>query len=109
MNPPGLDQSLAAIAQRVGERISKSTVPRVLQTGDFPSGTAFATLNLATQSGIKALAPYKELAEDALAEIFTLMLNWVGDSGEELEGFAKNGDGLSEPIRLGPRDFDVAK
>ena len=85
MNPPGLDQSLAEIARRVGDRISKSTVPRVLQTGDFPAATAFATLNLATQSGIKALAPYKELAEDALAEIFTLMLNWLGHSAQPLE------------------------
>jgi hypothetical protein len=85
MTPPGLDEGLAQIAQRVAERIGKSTVPRVLQTGDYPSGTAYATLNLATQSGIKALAPYKELAEEALAEIFTLMLNWVQHSGASLE------------------------
>ncbi len=85
MAPPGMDQGLAAIAQRVAERIGKSTVPRVLQTGDFPSGTGFATLNLATQSGVKSLAPYKELAEDALAEVFTLMLNWLQHSGQPLE------------------------
>jgi hypothetical protein len=85
MAPPGLDQSMAEIAQRVSERIGKSTVPRVLQTGDFPAATAFATLNLATQSGIKALAPYKELAEDALAEVFTLMLDWLQFSGQPLE------------------------
>ena len=85
MAPPGMDQGLAAIAQRVAERIGKSTVPRVLQTGEFPPGTAFATLNLATQSGIKALAPYKELAEEALAEVFTLMLNWLQHSGQPLE------------------------
>lgn len=84
LSPPGMDQSLAVVAQRVAERIGKSTVPRILQTGDFPSGTAFATLNLATQSGIKALTPYKELAEDALAEVFTLMLHWVRHSGEPL-------------------------
>lgn len=85
MAPPGLDEGLATIAQRVAERIAKSTVPRVLQTGDYPSGTAYATLNLATQSGIKALAPYKELAEEALAEIFTLMLNWAQHSGGGLD------------------------
>jgi hypothetical protein len=85
MAPPGLDQSLAEIAQRVGERIGKSTVPRVLQTGDFPAATAFATLNLATQSGIKALAPYKELAEDALSEVFSLMLDWLQFSSQPLE------------------------
>ena len=85
MAPPGMDQGLAAIAQRVAERIAKSTVPRVLQTGEIPAGAAFATLNLATQSGVKSLAPYKELAEDALAEVFTLMLNWLQRSGLPLE------------------------
>ena len=104
MNPPGLDQSLAAIAQRVGERISKSTVPRVLQTGDFPSGTAFATLNLATQSGIKALTPYKELAEDALAEIFTLMLHWLQHSGQPLEA-VDGRRGRGEQIRVNAKEL----
>lgn len=107
MAPPGMDQSLAIIAQRVAERIGKSTVPRVLQTGDFPGGTAFATLNLATQSGIKALAPYKELAEDALAEIFTLMLNWIQHDGGQLEGFV-NADGRKgEQVVITAKDFDL--
>jgi hypothetical protein len=98
MEPPAMDAGLAAIAQRVSERISKSTLPRVLQTGDFPANTPFATLNLATQSGIKALAPYKELAEDALAEVFTLMLNWLGHSGQALEGMDKPRRG--QPVRV---------
>jgi hypothetical protein len=100
MAPPGMDQGLAAIATRVAERIAKSTVPRVLQTGDIPAGAAFATLNLATQSGVKSLAPYKELAEDALAEVFTLMLSWLGHSGQPLEardGRRGRGQRLSIP------------
>lgn len=104
MNPPALDESLAAIAQRVSERIGKSTVPRVLQTGDFPAATAFATLNLATQSGIKALAPYKELAEDALAEVFTLMLNWLQHSGLPLEA-VDGRRGRGEPIRVDAKEL----
>jgi hypothetical protein len=107
MAPPGLDQSLALVAQQVGERIGKSTVPRILQTGDFPSGTGFATLNLATQSGIKALAPYKELAEEALAEVFTLMLNWVKQSGEPLVTFGRGSAKRGEQILVKPSDFDI--
>lgn len=104
MAPPGLDQSMAEIAQRVSERIGKSTVPRVLQTGDFPASTAFATLNLATQSGIKALAPYKELAEDALAEVFTLMLDWLQFSGQPLEAVdGRRGNG--EKIKVNAKDL----
>jgi hypothetical protein len=105
---PTMDESLARIAERVAERIGKSTVPRVLQTGDFPGGTAFATLNLATQSGIKSLAPYKELAEDALAEIFTLMLNWVQHSGQPLAAFAPRRGGRGEAITLDPAEMDLA-
>ncbi len=40
MDTPTMDTSLAQIADRVGQRIDKSTVPRILQTGDFPAGTA---------------------------------------------------------------------
>ena len=76
-----MDTSLAQIADRVGQRIDKSTVPRILQTGDFPAGTAYATLNLATQSGLKSLAPYKELAEQALASIFQQMIDWIALDG----------------------------
>jgi hypothetical protein len=108
MTPPGMDQGLALIAQRVADRIGKSTVPRVLQTGDFAAGTAFATLNLATQSGIKALAPYKELAEEALAEIFSLMLNWVQHSGAALQGYDRAPGRKGEAANLNPADFDLS-
>ncbi|MCL4257581.1 MAG: hypothetical protein KJZ53_03515 [Anaerolineales bacterium] len=111
LNPlaaPGLDESLARIAERVAERMGKSTVPRVLQTADFPNGTAFATLNLATQSGIKSLTPYKELAEDALAEVFQLMLSWVQHSGQALDAYVSQ-RGRSQPIRLDPSEADLTE
>ena len=105
--PPLFDQSLAVIADRIGARIGKSTVPRVLQSGDFPAGTAFATLNLATQSGIKALTPYKELAEQALAEMFTQMLNWVHYRGEPLIAYGKGREDGGKHYVIKPTDFDI--
>lgn len=105
---PGLDESLARIAERVGERMGKSTVPRVLQTADFPGGTAFATLNLATQSGIKSLTPYKELAQDALAEVFHLMLSWVQHSGQPLGAYVSK-RGKQESIALDPAEGDLTQ
>ncbi len=107
LSPPGLDESLAAIADRIGARIGKSTVPRVLQTGDFPSSTPFATLNLATQAGVKALAPYKELAELALADIFTHMLYWVDYTGEPLVAYGQGRDDSGSVYTIRPGDFDV--
>ncbi len=107
MRPPALDQSLLAVGDRIGSRISKSTVPRVLQTGDFPAGTAFATLNLATQSGIKSLTPYKELAELSLAEMFTQMLYWIDYAGEPVTAYGKERDDGGAQYTISPADFDV--
>jgi hypothetical protein len=107
LQPPGLDSGLAEIASRVGERIGKSTVPRVLQTADFAPGVAFATLNLATQSGVKSLAPYKELAEGALAEVFTQMLAWVQESSGSLAAYGQRRGDPGEPLVLDAAEIDV--
>lgn len=106
MDAPGLDASLAQIADRVGKRIDKSTVPRVLQTGDYPAGIAFATLNLATQSGLKSLAPYKDLAEQALAGIFTQMLNWIAFDGRPVLTYHLGRGSRGEQIVLDPEQVD---
>ncbi|MEJ2513376.1 MAG: hypothetical protein P8Y72_17480 [Anaerolineales bacterium] len=106
MDAPGLDASLSTIADRVAKRIDKSTVPRVLQTGDFPAGMAFATLNLATQSGLKSLAPYKDLAEQALAGIFTQMLNWIAFDGRPVLAYHQGRAGSGEQVVLDPAEVD---
>jgi hypothetical protein len=107
LSPPGLDGSLELIANRMAERIGKSTVPRVLQTADYPSGTAFATLNLATQSGLKSLTPYQELAETALADVFTQMLEWVAYLGKPVVAFAPGQHKTGEQVLLDPDQFEV--
>lgn len=106
LRPPEIDQNMMTMSDRLQTRISKSTVPNVIQTGDFPSGTAYATLNLATQSGVKAMAPYKRLAEDALGDVFTQMLYWVDYSGDTLESFPTNQQGQTEYIKVNKGDFD---
>lgn len=85
-----IDPGLVDIAERIGSRIDKSTVSRILMNADVPSGTAYSTLNLATQTAVGALKPYKELAEKALAEIFVLMLLWVEYTEEDLYSYGKD-------------------
>jgi hypothetical protein len=85
--PNNIDTALHTIADRIGGRIDKSTVSRILQNADVPAGTAFATLNLATQTAVGALKPYKELAEQALSEMFMLMMLWSKHTGEPLEAY----------------------
>ena len=106
MEAPGMDVSLAAIADRVARRIDKSTVPRVLQTGDFPPGMAYATLNLATQSGLKSLAPYKELAEQALAGTFRQMLDWIALDGRPVLAYRQSRGRAGEQVVLDPAALD---
>lgn len=104
---PGLDESLGVIADRVQRRIDKSTVPRVLQTADFPAGTAFATLNLATQSGLKSLTPYQELAEQALAEICMQMLLWIAHEGEAVTATVRGRGRSPVQVALDPQQVEL--
>lgn len=87
LRPPQLNNGLELLSDRIASRMDKSTVPRVLQSGDYPSGSAFASLNLATQSGMKSLTPYKELAEQALTDMFVNILNWISFTGEPMEAY----------------------
>ena len=75
--PLAIDGGLAEIGDRILASISKSTVSQILLGGALPSGTAFGTLNLATQTAMGSLKPAKDLAERSLAEMFVLMLEWV--------------------------------
>lgn len=75
--PQPIDNGLAEIGDRILASISKSTVSQILLGGALPSGTAFGTLNLATQTAMGSLKPAKDLAERSLAEMFVLMLEWV--------------------------------
>ncbi|MFA5379505.1 MAG: hypothetical protein WC455_27355 [Dehalococcoidia bacterium] len=84
---PTIDTSLLALDDRLTSKTEKSTMSRVLLGGDLPSGTAFETLNLMTQTALGALKPSKTLSEQALAEILTLMLLWAHYTGEGLEAY----------------------
>ena len=102
LQPPGMDVNLMNVSDRIADAISKSTLPKVLQTGEFPSGTAFATLNLATQSAVKAIAPHKVLAENAIADICKQMLYWVKQDGKALVTYGKSSKGLGEQLLIDP-------
>jgi len=110
LNPPVIDSNLLVISERIGARIAKSTIPKVLQTGDVPSGTPFSALNLITQSGLKSLTPYKVLAEEGLADVFRKMLEWIDHSGEPAVAYvprtALNGDTHTRQIEIKKGDFD---
>jgi len=100
LRPPEIDKALAEIDDRIAGSIDKSTVSRILQGGDVPSGTAFATLNLATQTAVGALKPAKDLSEKALAEMFTQMLLWVEYTGVSLDAYGSDKDDRGKQYRI---------
>jgi hypothetical protein len=104
---PEMDKSLLEIADRLAGAIQKSSVPAVLQTADFPSGTAFATLNLATQSAVKSISPHKGLAENSVADICVQMLEWVEYTGKPLIAYGVGQEDLGVQYIVTPDDFDI--
>lgn len=110
--PQQLDPALTGIADRIGNRIDKSTVSRILMTGEVPSGTAFSSLNLLTQTAVGALKPHQKLAEQALSEMFTLMLLWVEHTGNPLTAYDTTKKNLGaeyiiEPDTIDPKNLYV--
>jgi hypothetical protein len=94
--PNQMDPALREVDDMLSAAISKSSVANILQGGDVAPGTAFATLNLATQTAVGALKPAKELAEYALADIFTLFLLWANYTQNSIDGYGTGKADLGE-------------
>jgi hypothetical protein len=78
-----VDQRVMSNKAQFQSGIWQSTVSRTLQTLEFPSGTAYSSVNQILSTATNALAPYKLLGQNALAEIAHLMLCWVKYYGKE--------------------------
>lgn len=87
IQPAAIDAALGNVDALLSAQISKSTISEVLQGGELPSGTAFATLNLMTQTAVGVLKPYQYLSEATLADVAATMLKWVAFTGKDLYGY----------------------
>jgi len=105
--PIPMDPNLLAMVDRIQAEIAKGTIPNIITLGEIAPGTAYATVNLQTQSGVKAINPYKEVAEDQIAEIIRIMLYWIDYTGEGIVAYPTvTGGEYDERIAVGPGDFD---
>jgi hypothetical protein len=107
--PPGLDPNLQFVNDMIRGDMAKSTVSNILQGGDIPAGTAFATLNLATQTAVGALKPGKELAEHALADIYELFLLWAHYTENDIKGYGKKKEDYGEEYVIKASEVDPEK
>jgi hypothetical protein len=71
-----VDNRVAMQKNEFKSGIWQSTVSKILQTLEFPSGTAYSSVNQLLSQAAGSLAPYKMLGQNALAEISHLMLCW---------------------------------
>jgi hypothetical protein len=106
MQAPAVDTGMIELSNFLSQAMKKSTIPEVLQGVMPPSGMAYAAMNLATQSALNVVKPYKELAELALAEICELMLLWAEDSGATLKAWGIKKDDWGQPYEIKSTDID---
>src|SRR3990172_3874921 len=92
--PQGTRQFTPLPSQQVDQRVTmlknekrggiwQSSVSKVLQSLEFPSGTAYSSVNQILSVATNALSPYKLLGLRALEEIAHQMLCWIKYYGKE--------------------------
>lgn len=92
----GMDPKLAELYDRSSMDVSSATIPDLLMSGQLPAGMAFSTYNLATQTGIGQLKPYKEQAEKGIAQTCRLFMMWARHTKTPLEAY-----GMQDRVDLG--------
>ena len=103
----GIDPKLAELYDRSSMDVQQSTIPDVLMGGALPSGMAFSTYNLATQTAIGQIKPFKELAEKGIAQVCRLMLMWVRHTGVPLTAYGVQDRGdLGVSYTINPDEID---
>src|SRR3990167_9552045 len=78
-----VDQRLSQEKAQFKSGIWQSSVSKILQTLEFPSGTAYSSVNQLLSQATSSLAPYRILGENAISEIAHQMLCWIKYYGKE--------------------------
>jgi hypothetical protein len=109
--PPQMDRAVREMYQDIRARVNKSTISNIVQTGDIKSGTAFASLNKLVELGVKSLNPYKELSEEAMAELCYQIMYWLKFAGKPLVATAQLPGGaiadINQDVDMNIEDLDI--
>jgi hypothetical protein len=107
MLPPyPIDTGLIELSNFLSQAMKKSTIPEVLQGIMPPSGMAYASMNLATQSALNVIKPQKELVEDSLSGIGKIMLQWPEHSGDTVKAYGVRKEDWGTPYEIKSGDID---
>lgn len=100
--PPPLDQNLTTMIDRLRGAVSKSTIPHSVQTADFGSGTAFASVRELIDLTTRRLNDGKNATERFFTEIYRQMLEWADFMGDELTAYTEDEFGDGGQIKIIP-------
>jgi hypothetical protein len=104
-----LDTGMLTLADQMRASIDKSTVPRQIQTGEFPSGTPMGAVSIITETGMQTINPFRNAAARAMADIAWLFFAFIKANNEPLQVDAV-GDGnhvIIDPEFYDLKDFDI--
>jgi len=96
--PAEIGQSLQGMYQLLGGEMETSSGINLLQMNSVPAGIAFATYNAALQTAMASINPHKQVAEQAIADIFCIMADWMRYSGESIITYDDRKDFLREGV-----------
>ena len=106
LNKSPIDPAKMQIAEMIRGDVERATVSRLLQGGDT-GAESFAGLNLMTQTAIGALKPAKDLTQQALAEMFTLMVLWADYTETPITGKGMSKEDAGDEYAIMPDTIDV--
>jgi len=99
-----LDQGMLMLSDRVSARIDKATVPRQIQTGEFPSGTPMGAVSIITETGMQTINPFRNAAARAIAEIAWLFFAFIKADGDPL---IVDATGNGNQVIIDPENYDL--
>jgi hypothetical protein len=96
MQPPMLDQGMMEIVNQSRQTINRSGISEILLGAGSLANVAYSTINMTTQSAMGVLKPYKSLAEESLADAYTLFILWASHNGDSIKGIGLDKDKKSK-------------
>ena len=83
--PPDVpDTAMQTLYGELRQDVQKSGLSEMLLGADVPTGAAFASINLVTESALKVLRTHQALAQFALADVLETMLLYIHYSNEDV-------------------------
>jgi len=104
--PPQPDPAMGLLHGELRMDAERGTLSSIIMGGEIPAGAAFATINLASHSAMAVLKPYRQLAQDGLADILEIMLLWIHYTKTDVTGRGMGEKDMGQAYEIKWADID---